>query len=164
MTDLGNTQNTYDIPRTHYRSSGICLARLNNTASPDSDISVYYLDYLVVSRNHQDPTITQYNGNYAHVQLGTAYVFFMTYTDYDDDAPSAGYPKVVIDAAPFSLTANVSEDLIYWDTKEYYISKADLTAGNHTYTFTPDDASSSEVESDTRYVYVHTSPTIPDYV
>lgn len=163
ITSLSNTwQTTIDLVDASHRSGSSVKIQFTDETSYTSDTTAdsLYLDVVWVTRYYTDPTITAYGASPPVVTEAEAIVFFLTYTDYDNQAPSAGYPKVHIDTSDFTMTENNSGDTTYVDGKLYYFSKADLSGGTHDYYFIVDDAQSGEVTTAPAQVTVNRKPTL----
>lgn len=162
ITSLSNTwQTTVDLVDASHRSgTSIKIQFTDNTlASSDTTADSLYLDVVWITRYFTDPTITSYGATPPTVTESEAVVFFLTYTDFDNQAPSANYPKVHIDSTDYTMTANDS-DSVYADGKLYYYSKSDLSGGSHNYWFIVDDANSNDVTTGTAQVNVNRKPTL----
>lgn len=162
ITSLSNTwQTTVDLCDAHHRSGTTVQIQFvdNMAASSDQVQDSLYLDVVWVTRYHTNPSLSQDGCNPAIVNLGATVHFWVIYTDYDNEAPSSGYPKVHIDSSDYTMTEN-GTDTAYWDGKTYHYDKSDLTSGNHNYYLIGKDANSVEVTTGTKQVSIHVSPTL----
>lgn len=91
---------------------------------------------------------TNYGSDGLNPEIGsniTNFVYRIKYTDADDDAPQAGYPKVhilkssvEIAGSPFSMSEANSGDTIYTDGK-FYAYSTTLIPGDYSYYFEAKD-------------------------
>jgi hypothetical protein len=163
ITSLSNTwQTTLNLNDTHHRSGTNVKIQIVDTIAQTADttLDILYLDVAWVTRYHTDPSATLYGADPPATNLGNAVVFFLNYTDYDNEAPTTAYPKVHIDSTDYSMTKNTSGDTSYYNGCNYSYSKSDLTAGSHTYYFIVKDDSSTEVTTGSSSVTIHQSPTL----
>jgi hypothetical protein len=80
---------------------------------------------IITTKNAEaaSPTITKYGVLPAYGDAGEVFTFFLTYTDADNDSPTAGYPKATkfgYTWPNFAFVANDSGDTNYADGKAYY--------------------------------------------
>ena len=161
ITSLSNTwQTTFDLSDAHHRSTQTVKIRfLDSTVyTADTTQDTLYLDVVWVTRYHKDPTITLFGSSPQIVGEGQTVYFWATYTDYDNEAPTYFY--LHMDASDISMTANNSGDTAYWDSKAYYLNKADLSLGPHTYYYKTIDANSGIITTASANVYVNDTPSL----
>jgi len=162
ITSTTNTwQTTIDLCDSHHRSGTTVQVQFVDATPATSDIVQHslFLDVLWVTRYHTNPVPSKYGRLPADPNLGDTIHWFLNYSDYDNEAPSAGYPKVHIDSTDYSMTANNSY-VQYTLGKSYYLDKADLSGGSHTYYFIIKDANSPEITTSSTAFKVNRNPTL----
>lgn len=162
ITSLSNAwQTTIDLCDTHHRSTQTVKVQFVDATAAASDQvqDTLYLDVLWVTRYHTNPSISAYGRVAANPNLGDTITWWMTYSDYDNEAPSSGYPKVHVDSTDYSMTEN-GTDTVYWDGKLYHFTKDDLAGGAHTYYFIAKDANSIEITTAETPFKVNRNPTL----
>lgn len=162
ITSLSNIwQTTINLNDVNHRSgTSVKIQFVDATAAAsDQVLDSLYLDVVWVTRYHTNPSLSQNGCDPAIANLGSTIHFWAVYTDYDNEAPSAGYPKVHIDSSDYTLVENET-DTSYWDGKNFHYDKSDLTSGSHDYYFIAKDANSPEVTTGTKQVSIHVSPTL----
>jgi hypothetical protein len=156
ITSLSNTwQTTFNLHDVHHRSgASVKIQFTDNTAyTGDTTQDTLYVDVAWVTLYYTDPEISDFGADPSTVTEGDPIIFFMTYTDYDNQAPT--YVRVCIGVTDYNMVANVSEDLTYHDGKTYYLSKSDLGVGIHEYYFRTIDVESGEVTTEPAEVTVN---------
>lgn len=109
---------------------------------------------------HANPMISKDGAIPEWAHFGDPISFFMNYSDADNDAPSAGYPKLHINGADYTMTANDSY-VQYTVGKSYHYEKSNLPSGAYyDYYFIAKDAYSGEITSTTKQVHVNNPPVL----
>lgn len=155
-------QTTIDLCDGHHRSGNTAQIRLVDVtgASSDTTMDTFYLDVAWVSHYHTAPTASQDGCDPTTAYKGTTIHFWVIYTDYDNEVPSTGYPKVHIDSTDYSMVENET-DTAYHDGKTYHFDKADLLQGVHNFYFILKDDNSGEVTTSVKQVTIENrAPTI----
>jgi hypothetical protein len=152
-------QTTIDLNDVNYRSGTTVKIQFVDGTASTSDLvqDTLYLDVVWVTRYHTDPTITLYGATPTEINLGTSIIFWCTYSDYDNEAPTYVYAH--IGSTDYSMSANDS-DMVYYDGKLYRLAKADIPAGNITYYSKIKDANSNDVTTSPVALSVNTKPTL----
>jgi hypothetical protein len=160
ITSLSNAwQITVDLCDGHHRSGTTTKIQFVDATAATSDLvqDTLYLDVVWVTRYHTDPTITAYGAIGVAINYGDTSTFWMTYSDYDNEAPS--YVYVHWASTDTAMAANDS-DTTYYDGKLYGLIKSDFPAGNTTYYFKVKDANSGDVTTSPLSLSVNTKPTL----
>ncbi len=87
-----------------------------------------------------DPTLSAGTVSPTSGTVDTTFVYSVTYSDADDDAPT--FVEVVVDGNAYTMTETDFSDTDYTDGKEYEYSTT-LGVGSHTYSFGASDGLSS---------------------
>lgn len=148
ITSGGNAwQTTFDLHDTHHRSGTSVKVQFTDgtAASADTVQDTLFVDVAWITLEYSNPTVTSFGGVPVDVLEGESIYFWLTYTDYDNQAPS--YVYLHIDGSNIAMTANNSGDLAYHDGKQYYLTKSDLAIGDYEYYFTVKDATSGDISS-----------------
>jgi len=156
ITSLSNAwQTTIDLCDGHHRSGQTVQMRLLDVTAASSDTTqdTFYLDVAWVSLYHTAPTASQDGCDPTTAYKGTTIHFWVIYTDYDNEAPSTGYPKVHIDSSDYTMTENET-DTAYHDGKTYHFDKADLLQGVHDFYFILKDDSSGEITTSVKQLTI----------
>jgi len=158
---LSNTWYYFTIDTTKYRSGSqtIKIQFLDGTSSSsDQTQDTCYLDIAKITWIHSDPTITSYRTSTIEINIGENAIFWLTYTDIDNEIPTYIYTHA--GSTDYSMTGNNSGDTTYYDGKLYGLTKSDLTAGNTTYYFKVKDANSGDITTSPVALSVNTKPTL----
>lgn len=145
ITSLSNAwQTTIDLCDDHHRSGTSSKIRLLSVTAAASDLvqDTFYLDVAWITHYYTNPTITAYGAAPLTCEVSCPVTFWLTYSDYDNQAPS--YVYVHIDATDYVMSANDS-DTQYTDGKLYGLVKADIATGVHSFYFKVKDAESGDV-------------------
>jgi hypothetical protein len=159
ITSTSNTVYTYTL--TAAQRSGTQQVKIQfidgTSYTADQVQDICSLDYIAVKWIHSDPTITSYRTSQVQINIGDSTIFWLTYTDIDNEVPTYAYTH--IGSTDYSMSANDS-DTTYYDGKLYGLTKSDLTAGNTTYYFKVKDANSGDITTSPVGLSVNTKPTL----
>jgi len=160
ITSTSNTVYTYTLTATQQSGTQQVKIQFTDGTSYTADQvqDICSLDYVAVKWIHSDPTITLYRTSIVEINIGENAVFWLTYTDIDNEIPSYVYTH--ISSTDYSMTGNNSGDTTYYDGKLYALTKSDLNAGNTTYYFKIKDANSGDITTSPVALSVNTKPTL----
>ncbi len=162
--DISNTQLRY----AYYNGSEWSMTTLDDAPSQYSSLDVYYNDnpYICyfnsfneelrfIQQTDANPPLLSWTGEQDYesdgldIHIGsieTTFTFQVSYSDIDNDPPSAGDPKLQILAggtdiagSPFTMAENDSEDDFFYDGKTYNYAILLSSGSDYSYSFSSED-------------------------
>ncbi|HEY5538868.1 MAG TPA: putative Ig domain-containing protein, partial [Thermoplasmata archaeon] len=118
---------------TSYLLAGTVRVRFVDAASQDTIGWALSLDFVAVVATNVPPTVGTAGVSPSTGTLATAFTFYVTYVDAEDDAPL--FVNLTLDGVSYVMSANNSADTTYADGKEYYVTVTIANRGTFNYSF-----------------------------
>jgi len=162
---IKNNTDDFEPPISYYyekiMSTGIYPYYFKTKDTYSSEITTVEKS-LTVTETNQPPYMTDNGCNPFETNEDNIVHFYVIIWDDENDLPSTGYPKLLVNSESLTMTENSSEDTSTIDGKAYYLDKSDIPPDltPYEFQFVVKDDYSSEIFSGIEYVRIHYSPTL----